>query len=101
MLLSIGAGGVGLNLVGANHLFIFDPHWNPQMEQQAGDRIYRVGQKRPVFMHRLVCSESLEQRVMQLQEVKLQLATSLLSGDTDTTNTRLTLSDLKMLFDLK
>ena len=46
MLLSLGAGGVGLNLVGANHLFLLDMHWNPQLESQACDRIYRVGQKR-------------------------------------------------------
>lgn len=52
MLLSLGAGGVGLNLVGANHLFMLDMHWNPQLENQACDRIYRVGQKRPVSIHR-------------------------------------------------
>ena len=54
MLLSLLAGGVGLNLVGGNHLFILDPHWNPQLEEQAGDRIYRVGQRRDVFIHRSV-----------------------------------------------
>lgn len=48
MMLSITAGGVGLNLVGANNLFILDPHWNPQIEQQAQDRIYRFGQKKNV-----------------------------------------------------
>ena len=52
MLLSLGAGGVGLNLVGANHLFLLDCHWNPQLEAQACDRIYRVGQKKEVFIHR-------------------------------------------------
>ena len=52
MLLSLGAGGVGLNLVGANHLFLLDMHWNPQLESQACDRIYRVGQTRPVYIHR-------------------------------------------------
>lgn len=52
LLLSLGAGGVGLNLVGANHLFMLDMHWNPQLENQACDRIYRVGQKRPVSIHR-------------------------------------------------
>ena len=52
MLLSLAAGGVGLNLVGANHLFLLDMHWNPQLEAQACDRIYRVGQKREVKIHR-------------------------------------------------
>merc|ERR1712018_797172 len=51
MLLSLGAGGVGLNLVGANHLFLLDMHWNPQLEAQACDRIYRVGQKKDVTIH--------------------------------------------------
>ena len=52
MLLSLAAGGVGLNLVGANHLFLLDMHWNPQLEAQACDRIYRVGQAKEVTIHR-------------------------------------------------
>lgn len=51
MLLSLCAGGVGLNLCGANHLLLLDPHWNPQLEEQARDRIYRVGQKKPVHIY--------------------------------------------------
>lgn len=50
MLLSLTAGGVGLNLVGANHLMLLDLHWNPQLEAQAQDRVYRVGQKKPVYI---------------------------------------------------
>lgn len=52
MLLSLTAGGVGLNLVGANNLLLLDPHWNPQLEAQAQDRIYRVGQTKPVQIYR-------------------------------------------------
>ena len=52
MLLSLSAGGVGLNLVGANHLFLLDMHWNPQQEAQACDRVYRVGQTKEVKIHR-------------------------------------------------
>ena len=52
MLLSLQAGGVGLNLVGANDLFLLDMHWNPQLEQQACDRIYRVGQNKDVTIHK-------------------------------------------------
>ena len=54
MLLSLTAGGVGLNLTGANHLFFLDIHWNPQLELQAQDRIHRFGQKRPVTIRRLI-----------------------------------------------
>ncbi|CAG0897007.1 unnamed protein product [Cyprideis torosa] len=52
LLLSLKAGGQGLNLIGANHLFLLDPHWNPQCEQQATDRIYRIGQGKPTFIHK-------------------------------------------------
>lgn len=52
MLLSLSAGGVGLNLVGGNHLLLLDPHWNPQLESQAQDRIYRVGQTKPVQIYK-------------------------------------------------
>lgn len=52
MLLSLTAGGVGLNLVGANHLMLLDLHWNPQLESQAQDRVYRVGQKKPVNIYK-------------------------------------------------
>lgn len=52
MLLSLSAGGTGLNLAGGNHLFIMDLHWNPALEQQACDRIYRMGQTRDVFIYR-------------------------------------------------
>jgi transcription termination factor 2 len=52
MLLSLTAGGVGLNLIGGNHLFLLDPHWNPQLEAQAFDRIYRVGQTKSVHIYK-------------------------------------------------
>lgn len=56
LLLSLTAGGVGLNLVGANHLMLVDLHWNPQLEKQACDRIYRIGQTKAVFIYRFVKS---------------------------------------------
>lgn len=52
MLLSLKAGGVGLNLTGANHLMLLDPHWNPQLESQACDRVYRVGQTKEVYIYK-------------------------------------------------
>lgn len=54
LLLSLTAGGVGLNLVGGNYLLLFDIHWNPQLESQAQDRIYRFGQKKNVYVYKLV-----------------------------------------------
>lgn len=62
MLLSLGAGGVGLNLIGGNHLFLADLHWNPQLEAQACDRIYRVGQKKDVHVHRMITEGTVEER---------------------------------------
>ena len=55
MLLSLTAGGVGLNLVGGNHLIMVDLHWNPALEAQACDRIYRMGQQKTVYIHRFDC----------------------------------------------
>ncbi|XP_043231069.1 transcription termination factor 2-like [Amphibalanus amphitrite] len=101
MLLSLLAGGVGLNLVGGNHLFILDPHWNPQLEEQAGDRIYRVGQRRDVFIHRFVCKDTLEERIVELQQKKLNIAHGVLSGNKQAASNRLTMSDLKTLFNLQ
>merc|ERR1712183_537019 len=73
MLLSLAAGGVGLNLVGANHLFLLDMHWNPQLEAQACDRIYRVGQKRNVKIHKFLCEDTVESRIQDLQVKKMDL----------------------------
>jgi len=98
MLLSLGAGGVGLNLVGANHLFLLDMHWNPQQEAQAMDRIYRVGQTKEVVIHRFVVEGSVEERILQLQEKKLGLANEVLTGAKRTGANKLSLNDLKMLF---
>jgi len=98
MLLSLGAGGVGLNLVGANHLFLLDMHWNPQQEAQAMDRIYRVGQTKEVTIHRFVVEGSVEERILQLQEKKLGLANEVLTGAKRTGANKLSFDDLKMLF---
>ena len=100
MLLSLGAGGVGLNLVGANHLFLLDMHWNPQLEAQACDRIYRVGQVRDVTIHKFLTEDTVESRILELQNKKLELANSVLTGAKRTGGNKLTMEDLKMLFDL-
>jgi len=98
MLLSLSAGGVGLNLVGANHLFLLDMHWNPQQEAQACDRVYRVGQTKEVKIHRFVVEGSVEERILQLQEKKLNLANDVLTGAKRTGANKLSFDDLKMLF---
>lgn len=99
MLLSLTAGGVGLNLIGGNHLFLVDLHWNPALEQQACDRIYRVGQQKDVFIHKLVAKDTIEQRVLDLQEQKTLLAKGVLEGAAKITN-KLSINDLKHLFNL-
>ncbi|XP_063831636.1 uncharacterized protein LOC135080842 [Ostrinia nubilalis] len=99
MLLSLCAGGVGLNLCGANHLLLLDPHWNPQLEQQAQDRIYRVGQKKHVHIYRFMCVDTVEQSIRKLQEAKLELAENVLTGAKHT-NSKLSIDDLKLLFNM-
>ncbi|NXW02813.1 TTF2 factor, partial [Fregetta grallaria] len=97
MLVSLLAGGVGLNLTGGNHLFLLDIHWNPAVEDQACDRIYRVGQQRDVVIHRFVCEGTVEEKIVQLQRRKKVLAQQVLSGKGEAF-TKLTLADLKILF---
>ncbi|NWT89772.1 TTF2 factor, partial [Lanius ludovicianus] len=97
MLVSLLAGGVGLNLTGGNHLFLLDMHWNPALEDQACDRIYRVGQQKDVVIHRFVCEGTVEEKILQLQKRKKGLAQKVLSGKGETFM-KLTLADLKILF---
>jgi len=101
MLLSLAAGGVGLNLVGANHLFLLDMHWNPQLESQACDRIYRVGQQKDVRIHKFLVKNSVEERINKLQEKKLKLADDVLSGAKKRGANKLSLDDLKSLFQVQ
>ncbi|NXY22746.1 TTF2 factor, partial [Atrichornis clamosus] len=97
ILVSLLAGGVGLNLTGGNHLFLLDMHWNPALEDQACDRIYRVGQQKDVVIHRFVCDGIVEEKILQLQRKKKGLAQQVLSGKGEAF-TKLTLADLKILF---
>lgn len=76
-LVSLKAGGVGLNLTAAEYVFILDPWWNPAAEQQAVDRAHRMGQARSVMAYRLVCKDSVEERVAELQEKKRALIASI------------------------
>jgi SNF2 family DNA or RNA helicase len=79
-LLSLRAGGTGLNLTAADHVIHFDRWWNPAVEEQATDRAYRIGQTRPVQVHRLVTQGTIEERVAQLLQRKRALADAVLGG---------------------
>ena len=80
MLISLRAGGTGLNLTAADHVFLLDPWWNPAVESQAADRAHRIGQERPVFVHRLVARDTVEERILALQQKKRALAELALDG---------------------
>merc|ERR1712204_135171 len=72
-LLTTRAGGLGINLQTADIVIIYDSDWNPQMDLQAMDRAHRIGQKKPVFVYRLVTKDSVEQRILERAELKLRL----------------------------
>ena len=80
MLISLRAGGTGLNLTAADHVLILDPWWNPAVEEQAADRAHRIGQDHPVLVTRLVAQDTVEERILVLQESKRLLAASVLDG---------------------
>jgi len=79
-LISLKAGGVGLNLTSADTVIHYDPWWNPAAQAQATDRAYRIGQKRPVFVYNLIVAGSVEERMLRLQQRKRKLAETLLDA---------------------
>ena len=90
-LISLRAGGVGLNLTAADTVIHFDPWWNPAVENQATDRAYRIGQDKPVFVYKLIIENSIEEKIQQIQQNKTELAKALLSEETS--DTKLSLTD--------
>jgi superfamily II DNA or RNA helicase len=80
-LISLKAGGVGLNLTAAEYVFLLDPWWNPAVEAQAIDRSHRIGQTKPVFAYRLIARDTVEEKVLALQQSKRALADAILGGD--------------------
>jgi superfamily II DNA or RNA helicase len=82
MLISLKAGGTGLNLTAADHVFLLDPWWNPAVEDQAADRAHRIGQDKPVMVYRLVAKDTVEERILALQERKRSIAEAAL-GEAD------------------
>ncbi|KAI5779527.1 SNF2 family N-terminal domain-containing protein [Geopyxis carbonaria] len=96
-LVSLKAGGVALNLIEASQVFIMDPWWNPAVEWQAADRIHRIGQKRVCRITRMVISDSIESRIVELQEKKAQMIAATVNADTKAME-RLTPDDMAFLF---
>jgi SNF2 family DNA or RNA helicase len=80
-LISLKAGGVGLNLTAADYVFILDPWWNPAIEAQAIDRAHRIGQDKPVFTYKFITRNSVEEKILALQETKKQLASDLITTE--------------------
>ena len=77
---SVKAAGTGLNLTAANHVIHFDRWWNPAVENQASDRAYRIGQKKNVFVHKLVCKGTVEEKIDALINSKKELAESIITA---------------------
>jgi SNF2 family DNA or RNA helicase len=80
-LISIKAGGLGLNLTEADYVFILDPWWNPAVEAQAVDRAHRIGQKKKVFTYKFITRNTVEEKILMLQQRKLKLTTELITTE--------------------
>jgi superfamily II DNA or RNA helicase len=96
-LISLKAGGVGLNLTAADYVYIVDPWWNPAVEQQAIDRTHRIGQTKNIFAYRMICIDTIEDKILQLQERKRKLASELITDDTSFVKS-LSKQDVEYLF---
>ena len=96
-LISLKAGGVGLNLTAADTVIHYDPWWNPAAENQATDRAWRIGQDKPVFVYKLIAKGTLEEKIQALQQRKSELADSMLA-EGEAQNMRVTQEDLQAIF---
>jgi len=97
-LISLKAGGTGLNLVGADTVIQLDPWWNVSAENQASDRAHRIGQKNIVQVIKIICEDSIEQKVIELQEAKKDIIDQVIAND-DQNITKLSSADLQFLLD--
>lgn len=97
-LISLKAGGTGLNLTSADYVIHYDPWWNPAVENQATDRAHRIGQKRQVFSYKMICQNTVEEKILKLQEMKRDVADAIIPGHE--AMKPLTREDLEMLFDV-
>ncbi len=97
-LISLKAGGVGLNLTAADTVIHYDPWWNPAAEAQATDRAHRIGQDKPVFVYRLICTGTVEEKIQAMQSRKAELARAVLDGGGSTQQLRFNETDVAELF---
>ncbi len=97
-LISLKAGGTGLNLTAADYVIHYDPWWNPAVENQATDRTHRIGQTKKVFSYKLICENTVEEKILQLQEKKKGIADAIIPGQSHLKS--LTREDLEMLFEV-
>ena len=98
-LISLKAGGTGLNLTAAGYVFLLDPWWNPAVEAQAIDRAHRIGQNKPVFAYRMIARDTVEEKILELQRSKRKVASAILDGDAEEGQSLrdLTADDLRIL----
>ena len=94
-LISLKAGGTGLNLTAASYVILTDPWWNPAVEQQAADRVHRIGQQQPVTIYRMISSDTVEEKVLELHARKKMSSEEILS---ETESTTVTVEELMSLF---
>jgi SNF2 family DNA or RNA helicase len=95
-LISIKAGGLGLNLTEADYVFILDPWWNPAVEAQATDRAHRIGQKKKVFTYKFITRNTVEEKILTLQKHKLKLSENLIQNE-ESVIKQLTREDIEMM----
>ena len=96
-LISLMAGNTGLNLTAADYVFLFDPWWNNAVQQQAIDRTHRIGQTKNVFAYKMACRDTIEEKIIHLQERKKALSEELIGGE-DGFVKNLTIEDVEYLF---
>ena len=94
-LISLKAGGTGLNLTAANYVILTDPWWNPAVEEQAADRVHRIGQSQPVTLYRMITSDTVEERVLELHARKKKSSDEILS---ESESSGVTVQELMSLF---
>ncbi|KAI9283424.1 SNF2 family N-terminal domain-containing protein [Sporodiniella umbellata] len=100
MLISLKCGSLGLNLTAANRVILLDIWWNPALEEQAIDRVHRIGQKLPVYVTRLMINHSVEEKIIELQEKKAQLSKGALGDGSMVKNTKLSINEIRSLFEI-
>jgi len=98
-LISLKAGGIGLNLTEADTVIIYDPWWNPAAESQAADRAHRIGQDKPVFVYKLITENTVEEKIIAMQDKKRALAEGIYKGGAKEESLKLTAEDLTALFE--